>query len=301
MAALHLRGLWELPATIGSDTPVPVTKAWQWRAADVVPLAHRAADADVAGEDQGSLLLANPGLRPTPFTTTTIQGAVRSLRGHTSVPSYRRSPAAVRFILTGRNSYTTTDGVHCTVSPGDLILTPNWCNHEHTNPSDEPVVWFDGLDFPVVSRLESASSDGHLVHAVPRAASALLRHPWEVTDAALTELFDDDPAETASFQYTDPITGGVICLTFDCWMHRIGPRLKAPTRRKTGSSIFVVFDGSGTTTVGDTRFHWEAGDIFVVPSWAPVRHHPHEVSNLFEMTDRPVMQALGLYREETLA
>ena len=127
-----------------------------------------------------------------------------------------------------------------------------------------------------------------------------LRKSRFVTDAELTDLFDDDPTEMASFQFTDPITGGVICLTFDCWMHRVGPELSAAPRRKTGSSIFVVFNGSGSSTIGDTDYDWETGDIFVVPSWAPVQHHPDEVSNLFEMTDRPVMKAVGLYREETL-
>lgn len=300
MAPLHLRGMWELSSKIGAATPAPVTGAWRWRAADILPLAHMVAEADVVAEERGSLLLANPSLSPSPFTTTTIQGAVRSLRGHTSVPSYRRSPASVRFILSGRKSYTTTDGTHSMVAPGDLILTPNWCTREHTNPTDEPVLWFDGLDFPIVTRLESASFDGQVVHVVPRSASSLLMHPWSVTDAELTDLFDDDPTEMASFQFTDPITGGVICLTFDCWMHRVGPELSAAPRRKTGSSIVVVLNGSGSSTIGDDDYDWEAGDIFVVPSWAPVQHHPSEVSNLFEMTDRPVMEALGLYREETL-
>ena len=89
-------------------------------------------------------------------------------------------------------------------------------------------------------------------------------------------------------------------MTFDCWMRRMGPLLQARPTRKTGNSIFVVFSGHGTTTVGDREFAWSAGDIFIVPSWLAMQHHPGEVSNLLEMSDRPILQSVGLYREETL-
>ncbi len=47
-------------------------------------------------------------------------------------------------------------------------------------------------------------------------------------------------------------------------------------------------------------FEWSAGDIFVTPSWSAVDDKASEQSNLFAVTDRPVLEALGLYREETL-
>ena len=34
---------------------------------------------------------------------------------------------------------------------GDVILTPSWTWHEHSNPGNEPVVWFNGLDLPLTS------------------------------------------------------------------------------------------------------------------------------------------------------
>jgi gentisate 1,2-dioxygenase len=43
---------------------------------------------------------------------------------------------------------------------------------------------------------------------------------------------------------------------------------------------------------------WKPRDIFVVPSWA--RHH-HRASGdavVFSFSDRPVQDALGLWREE---
>ncbi len=48
-------------------------------------------------------------------------------------------------------------------------------------------------------------------------------------------------------------------------------------------------------------FEWETGDCFVVPLW---RFHRHENIDgdeavLFVMSDKPAMDALGFYREET--
>ena len=48
------------------------------------------------------------------------------------------------------------------------------------------------------------------------------------------------------------------------------------------------------------RFDWGPGDTFVVPSWAVVEHEASAAADVFAITDRPVLEALGLYREETL-
>lgn len=299
LARLNLRGLWQVSPDTIPTTPNPVTEAWQWRGRDMVPLANEAGRIGVA-DDRRALLLTNPALSPSPFTTTTLQGAVQSLPGGTAVPANRHTPSAMRFVLSGGGSYRTADGHDHVLAAGDLLLTPNWSWHEYSNPSEEPMVWFDGLDFPVASRLESAVFDDHTsVQAPNRNGSAPLHRPWVDTDRVLTERYTD-PARVASVQFTDPITGGVILLTFDCWMHRMGPLLRANPTRKTGNSIFVVFSGHGSTTVGHKEFRWADGDVFVVPSWLAVQHHPAEVSNLLEMSDRPILQSVGLYREETL-
>ena len=60
-----------------------------------------------------------------------------------------------------------------------------------------------------------------------------------------------------------------------------------------------VVEGQGYTQVGDMRLEWERNDIFVVPSWA-WHHHvsARGEAYLFSVTDAPVLQKLGLYREE---
>jgi gentisate 1,2-dioxygenase len=67
-----------------------------------------------------------------------------------------------------------------------------------------------------------------------------------------------------------------------------------------GSAVWVVFSGAGSSVIDGERFDWERGDVFVTPSWAAVEHRAAEPADLFAVTDRPVLQALHLYREETL-
>jgi len=80
-------------------------------------------------------------------------------------------------------------------------------------------------------------------------------------------------------------------------MIRKGEKTKA--KRVTGSSIFHVVRGRGRSLIDGNSFDWEKGDIIALPSWAE-----HNFANtgtedaiLFSISDRPVLEALGLYRE----
>jgi gentisate 1,2-dioxygenase len=88
--------------------------------------------------------------------------------------------------------------------------------------------------------------------------------------------------------------------TMACQMHRILPGERTLASRKVGSSVLVVYRGSGASVIGGTRFRWGPGDMLAVPSWAAVDHQATEPSDLFAITDAPVLKALGLYREASL-
>jgi gentisate 1,2-dioxygenase len=62
----------------------------------------------------------------------------------------------------------------------------------------------------------------------------------------------------------------------------------------------VVYQGTGATVINGTRFEWGGGDMLVVPSWAAVDHEASEPSDLFAISDAPILQALGLDREVAL-
>ena len=103
-----------------------------------------------------------------------------------------------------------------------------------------------------------------------------------------------------SLEFVNPLTGGPAVSTFACEMHRLEPGARTSTKRKTGSSVYVVFQGSGRSVINGVRFEWGPGDIFVAPSWASVDHEANLQADLFAISDRPVLQLLHLYREEEL-
>jgi len=328
LAATDLQPLWTQAATLMPYAPAPETLPWLWRWQTVLPLAERAGQLiDITrGGDRRVLAFANPGLRGLPYTSSTLWGAVQYLGPHETAPAHRHSPAALRFVIEGAGVWTTVDGDACDMAAGDVILTPSGCWHDHTNASDRPMVWFDGLDLPLVRALDAVFFEVHPdgVQPVPRphnhserlyggrgtqplaAAphprhSPLLVYRWADTDAALGALAAATADPLVSVRYTNPATGGAVMPTLGCEVHRLAPGGPSAPHRKVGSSIYVVYRGRGHSVIDGQRFDWERGDVFVTPSWSTVQHEATEPADLFAVTDRPALEALHLYREESPA
>jgi gentisate 1,2-dioxygenase len=82
-------------------------------------------------------------------------------------------------------------------------------------------------------------------------------------------------------------------------MHRFGAGVASATRRQVGSSVWQVFDGSGTFELGPQRFEVTRGDVVAIPSWCPTRIVADSAFDAFVFSDAPVYEALGLYRTTT--
>jgi len=327
LAARDLKPLWKIARQLMPEVPLPTTHAWLWKWDDVLPLAKRAGELITLerGGDRRVLALANPGLGGLPFTSTTLWGALQYLGPRESAPAHRHTPSAIRFVLTGRGVYTTVNGDACDMEPGDLVLTPIWNWHDHNNQSDEPMVWFDGLDLPLLVTLESIFFENHpdqlqpveghnlseqgfagvglreMGVSSPASHSPLLRYRWQETERTLEALHRVRGGPMISLEFVNPLTGSPAVSTFACEMYRLYPGERTPSRRKTGSSVYVVFQGTGRSVINGVLFEWGPGDIFVTPSWASVDHEVSARADLFAISDRPVLQALHLYREEELA
>src|SRR5436190_1181638 len=65
-------------------------------------------------------------------------------------PAHRHTAGALRFMIEGRGSFTNVNGEPCSMDPASLILTPQWCWHDHANETGEPVIWLDVLDVPFI-------------------------------------------------------------------------------------------------------------------------------------------------------
>jgi gentisate 1,2-dioxygenase len=322
----QLQPLWELKGLL---TPTPAVRSvpYRWSAKELRSLGERAGQLVPIdrGGDRRVLACANPGLDGAPYAVSTLWAAVQYLGPHEVAPAHRHTPAALRFILEGSGVWTLVDGDPLAMSAGDLVLTPSWNYHEHHNATDQPMLWMDVLDLPVVAALEAVffeegpSEDvERLTDPVSRSErsygaagllppprrrtqprhSPLLAYRWADTDRALARRLDVTGAEAATMTYVDPTRGTDVMPTMRCDAHRVLAGGRSPRLRQTGSRVATVFRGSGVAVVGDQRFEIAPGDIVAVPSWTDWQLEADDELDVFSTSDAPVLDALGLYREE---
>jgi gentisate 1,2-dioxygenase len=330
MGEVNIQALWTQAADLMPGQPAPRAVPWLWRWDTVLALAAGAGEAVPIGRggERRALALANPGLGGRPFATGTLWGAMQYLNARESAPAHRHSAAAIRFVIQGSGVWTTVNGEACPMSPGDLVLTPSMTWHEHHSGADEPMVWFDGLDLPLVNALDasffepagpdyfdtatsapeqarSAALYGHpgLLPAgapVPGRHSPLLVYRWQDTARALAAMAAAAGSGDTELRFSDPVSGRDALPTMRCAMRRLAPGVRTPTTRTVGSSLIVFFSGHGTTVIDGVSFGWGPGDTLAVPSWCAVDHESATAADLFVLSDAPVIEALRLDRTEVL-
>jgi gentisate 1,2-dioxygenase len=282
MHAAGIYGLWELASQM-TKHPEPQAVPHMWRAKLLDAMVSEAAEVVPVGEERRALQLFNPGLDGRWATTNTMIAAVQILLPGETARAHRHTPTAIRFIMEGDGAYTAVDGERVYMAPGDLVLTPSWAWHDHGNETDHRVVWMDGLDVPLVQAVNS----------------------WEQTWAALQALADGagDRHDGIALEYTHPHTGRALLPTMACWIQMLRPGERLAAHRHTGSAVYYVVRGAGESIIDGCRYSWSPGDVITLPSWALHEHaNPgREPAVLFSIQDRPVLESLGLYREEALA
>lgn len=134
---------------------VAVPFVWHWK--DMQPLLAKASRIVPMEEAyRRALLFSNPGLAPKAWITTTIYGGCSWYNPGESAEVHRHPPSASRFVLSGDGGWTAVEGEKCTMSRGDLILTPNGTWHNHGNDGTQPVIWVDILDLPLTENLNNS-------------------------------------------------------------------------------------------------------------------------------------------------
>ncbi|HXF75843.1 MAG TPA: cupin domain-containing protein [Methylomirabilota bacterium] len=326
MAAKNLFGYWRLGMEELPPQPMTSVEPCLWKWADVYRSLRRAGELiNLENSERRVVRLVNPGLDPRhAFASHTLQISFQYVKPGENARAHRHTPAALRFVVQGRGAYTTVNGQQCMMEPGDLILTPKLAWHDHSNDSDEPIVWLDGLDFPLITALHQVMQERYLERRQPIEKSseeilnqlgAARRHGMALGDFFHYKWRDTEPvlralAKTASardrfdgylLEYRNPVTGGPTMTTIQCALKLLPPGDRTDSHRHTSTTIYHVFRGSGATQIGKRVFEWEQGDSFVVPLWHDHRHWNRsaaEEAMLFSMSDAPALKALDLYREE---
>ena len=135
-------------------------------------------------------------------------------------------------------------------------------------------------------------------------SSPLLVYAWETTWKSLQALdgAEGDAHDGIALEYTHPQTGASVLPTMGCGIQMLRPGEKLRAHRHTGSAVYYVVQGNGETIIDGRRFAWGKGDIIALPSWALHGHanlSSRDAAVLFSIQDRPVLETLGLYKEES--
>ena len=301
--------------------------AHRWRWAEIRgPLLEAARLVPMEQAERRVLVLRNPGLGGAYGATATLFAGLQIILPGEAAPSHHHTPSALRLIVEGRGAFTTVEGVRCDMEPGDLIITPPMCWHDHGHEGTEPVVWLDGLDIPLVRAFEAAwaskmrpaatpaiatdSSQDEYTAAglVPRASRypatgyPQVRWPWTTVRAALARMAETTaPDAPVSLRYVNPTTGASPLPTMGCEAQWLRPGDRTRVERRTTSAVFHVIEGRGESRIGDAVLAWEPGDCFAAPPWQWIEHRNASGAPacLFHFNDEPAVRALGLWQEET--
>lgn len=150
----NLTPLWESLHHLVPKTPNATCAPAYWNYQEIRPLLMKSGELIGAKEAiRRVLVLENPALRGQSSITSSLYAGLQLIMPGEVAPSHRHNQSALRFVVEGEGAFTAVDGERTAMRAGDFILTPQWRWHDHGNPGNEPVVWLDGLDLPLVNYL----------------------------------------------------------------------------------------------------------------------------------------------------
>ena len=310
-----------------ANPPRPKLAPHVWRWDRMRELAIQAGDLpSLRGQGfRRALTMRNPGLKnPQAGATKTMSAAVQIVWPGEVAEAHHHSAAAIRFVIEGEGAFTVQDGEHFRMEEGDLTLTPSWVWHDHNNPEDKPVIWLDCLDAPMVGYFDAMFQEPFPEDVQPVTkpvgytnaviGNGLMRanlkdvtggalpitYKWNEAYGALLGYGEEDPFDGVMMEYINPLTGGHAMPTLALKLQRLAPGSHTEAHRHTSSVVYHVAKGEGYSIIDGQRLEWAKADTFVLPSWALHEHgtESSEDAVLFSMSDLPVVEAMGLYREE---
>ncbi len=324
-----LAPLWEVMRDLAPREPQPVAAPAIWRAECLREQAHTAGRLITAERaERRVIILENPAFKGRSQITTSLYAGVQLILPGEIAPTHRHTASALRLIMEGVGGYTIVDGEKVAMHRGDFVITPSWSLHDHGAEGEQPVMWLDGLDVPIVNLLNAAfSEDGPkggqvitkpLGDSVARYASGLVPvnyyprgsgspifwYPYRRTREALYQMSlaaELDPAEGIRSAFVDPTTGKSPIRTMGAFMQFLPLGFTGSQIRSTDGTVYAVVEGQGRIEVGDHTWDVKPNDVFIIPSW--VWHRVSAASDLilFSFSDRPLQQQLGFWREERAA
>lgn len=325
LAGVHAQPLWDRYQRVTRRAPAAPDAPMCWPWAVMEPMIGRAVrEVGMEEAERRVLLLTHPAFHGSAVTTTNLSAGLQTLLPGEAARAHRHTIQAIRFVMEGQGAVTSVNAHRCAMSEGDLVLTPAWTWHEHVHPGAGRVVWFDGLDLPLCTHLDSmffemSEPGASVVEPVATRAPALrpgastlapdafdLRNPgnsryryaWERAVAALADTPPDTDGSRL-LRYVNGDSRGAVAPTLDCYLLQCAAGMPTRRYRSTSNAVCVVARGQGRSRIGDTTIDWKRNDVFSLPHWNWISHAAaSEDALVFMMTDRELLASLGYLREE---
>ena len=294
----NLGALWVGRRGVDLSRPRMPARPAIWRFDEIRPRLMEAGRL-VSAEDafRRVLVLQNPGFGGAMRATQTLYAGLQLVLPGEIAPCHRHSQTAIRFVVEGSGATTTVDGAALAMAPHDLVVTPQWTWHDHRNRGDEPVIWLDVLDTPLIDALDTVFRETHADILQPLTGSQggrLIRRAGAAREALdrIASESAPDPCLGWRFRYDDP------CPTMAAFLHRLPGGFEGRPRRATDGAVYCVVEGRGETEFEDAIVEWRPHDVFVVPGWCRHRHSSAAGAVLFGVSDLALQERLGLWREQ---
>jgi gentisate 1,2-dioxygenase len=314
------------------EHPAPAPNVWKW--ADIERyLAKLIELCPLELTERQSVLLCNPAFGTKGIkVTNTMRVAISIYKQGDIAESHMHSPNASRTIISETGGYTVVEGEKIAPKRGDLVFTPNGTWHAHGNTDDQPVIWADTLDWPLIDFLglasarndpENAVDNGNppgdfstrfygrggirpLFRAHPRGegrkVTPMFLYKGADIRAALNDLrgYDGDPYQGIIVEVVNPNDGEPVFSTISYRAQLLRPGEATLPYRHTASTIFFAEEGSGYVEVDGERLEWERNDFFVVPNhrWRRLVNTGKGDAILYSYTDEPLIAKIGHYRAQ---
>ncbi|MBM4260322.1 MAG: cupin domain-containing protein [Deltaproteobacteria bacterium] len=329
--AHSLRGAWERGR--GPARPDEILPAvWRW--SDMAPLLTEAGELAPLDDvmRMRTLHMTNSTDTIPLGATRTFAAMLQHVNGGEVTDSHRHTATSVYFMIQGGGLYTTAEGEQQFMEPGDLLTQPSWTWHGTTNTGKDPAIWFTAMDSTLMQLLDVwqnerfpdsfsqpvTKPDGYYKKRLGalRAKGVIdnpgpypVRYRWQESLALLEELNaagESDPYDGVIADYVDPQTGGFTTASLHCRIQMLRPSEETESHRHSCNTVYHVARGAGVTKIGKSRtdgngLDWAERDCFNVPTnyWHRFKNNSSkDPAILFSVSDRPLFEALRLYREE---
>lgn len=330
---LNLAPLWEVLAELVTPEPNTPAVPAKWSFDEARDYLMRAGDLITAKEaERRVLVLENPAMRGTSCITRTLYAGFQLVLPGEVAVGHRHTQSALRFIMDGGGAFTSVNGERAYMEQFDLILTPNWHWHDHGNDTDEPMIWLDGLDVPLLLALDASFAEaletgeedavqdelrpaGDTLHRygsnmrpvsgsttdVTPTQQPLFHYPFKEWSANLRDVAAagaPDPHFGTRMEFVNPATAGSVMPTMSAFSQLVPAGFTTKPVQSTDGGVFTVCEGTGTAKIGDKTFELSPREVFVVPAWAEFSLTAEDDLMLFNFSDKAVQEKLNLWRQK---